>query len=100
MRRYFWPSFIGLMAHSLYNIIDRIFIGQAVGAEALSGVAAVFPIMMIMAAFGMLIGVGSSAQVSLSLGRKDLTNVQKILGNAVALIFIMADLKYFARLKV
>ena len=90
MWRYFWPAFIGIMAHSLYNIIDRIFIGQAVGAEALSGVSAVFPIMIIMAAFGMLIGVGASAQISLALGRKDMETARKILGNAVVLVFIVS----------
>ncbi len=88
--RYFWPSFIGMMAHSLYNIIDRMFIGQAVGAEALSGVTAVFPIMIIMMAFGMLIGIGASVQVSLSLGRRDMEKAQQILGNAVVLILIVA----------
>ncbi len=90
MWRYFWPSFIGVMANSLYNIVDRIFIGQAVGAEALSGVTAVFPIMIIMTAFGMLIGIGASVQVSLSLGRKDLETAQKILGNATTLIILVS----------
>jgi putative MATE family efflux protein len=90
MWRYFWPSFIGIMAHSLYNVVDRIFIGQAVGAEALSGVSAVFPIMIIMAAFGMLIGVGASAQISLSLGRKDMETARRIVGNAVVLVFIVS----------
>lgn len=90
--RYFWPSFIGVMANSLYNIVDRIFIGQAIGAEALSGVTAVFPVMIIMTAFGMLIGIGSSVQISLSLGKKDLPQAQKILGNAVLLIFIISVL--------
>ncbi len=90
--RYFWPSFIGVMANSLYNIVDRIFIGQAIGAEALSGVTAVFPVMIIMTAFGMLIGIGSSVQISLSLGKKDVPQAQKILGNAVILIFIISVL--------
>lgn len=90
--RYFWPSFIGVMANSLYNIVDRIFIGQAIGAEALSGVTAVFPVMIIMTAFGMLIGIGSSVQISLSLGKKDLPQAQKILGNAVILILIISVL--------
>jgi putative MATE family efflux protein len=90
--RYFWPSFIGVMANSLYNIVDRIFIGQAIGAEALSGVTAVFPVMIIMTAFGMLIGIGSSVQISLSLGKKDLPQAQKILGNAVVLILIISVL--------
>lgn len=88
--RYFWPSFIGMMANSLYNIVDRIFIGQAIGAEALSGVTAVFPIMIVMTAFGMLIGLGASVQVSLSLGRKEMEKAQKILGNAVVLVFIIS----------
>ncbi len=90
MWRYFWPSFIGIMANSLYNIIDRIFIGQAMGAEALSGVTAVFPIMIVMTAFGMLIGLGASVQVSLSLGRKDIVTAQKILGNAVVLVCLVS----------
>lgn len=88
--QYFWPAFVGMMANSLYNIVDRIFIGQAMGAEALSGVTAVFPIMIIMTAFGMLIGVGASVQVSLSLGRKDLEKAQSVLGNAVVLILLVS----------
>ncbi len=88
--RYFWPSFIGVMANSLYNVVDRIFIGQAIGAEALSGVTAVFPIMIVMTAFGMLIGLGASVQVSLSLGRKDMETAQRILGNTVVLVFIVS----------
>ena len=90
--RYFWPAFIGVMANSLYNIVDRIFIGQAIGAEALSGVTAVFPVMIIMTAFGMLIGIGASVQISLSLGKKDLPHAQKILGNMVILILIISIL--------
>ena len=90
--RYFGPSFIGVMANSLYNIIDRIFIGQALGAEALSGVTAVFPIMVMMTAFGMLVGLGSSVQISLALGKKDLPRAQAILGNAVVMVLIISAL--------
>ncbi len=90
MWQYFWPSFIGILAHSLYNIIDRIFIGQALGAEALSGVTAVFPIMIVMLAFGMLVGLGAGARVSLALGKRDMETARKILGNAVILVFIVS----------
>lgn len=90
MWRYFWPLFIGVMANSLYNIVDRIFIGQFIGAEALSGVTAVFPVMVIMMAFGMLIGLGASVQLSISMGKKDFTKAQKILGNAVVLVIIVS----------
>lgn len=92
MWRYFWPSFIGVVANSLYNIVDRIFIGQYIGAGALSGITAVFPIMVIMMAFGMLIGLGSSVQLSIFMGRKEYTSAQKVLGNAVVLIVIISAL--------
>ncbi len=90
MWRYFWPAFIGVMANSLYNIIDRIFIGQFVGPEALSGVTAVFPVMVIMMAFGMLIGVGASVRLSLNLGRKNYERAGKVVGNTVVLIILVS----------
>lgn len=90
MWRYFWPAFIGVMANSLYNIIDRIFIGQYVGPEALSGVTAVFPVMVIMMAFGMLIGVGASVRLSLNLGRKNYERARKVVGNTVLLILLVS----------
>ncbi|WP_291858162.1 MATE family efflux transporter [Marinilabilia sp.] len=90
MWRYFWPAFVGVMANSLYNIIDRIFIGQFVGPEALSGVTAVFPVMVIMMAFGMLIGVGASVRLSLSLGRKNYERARKVVGNTVLLVILVS----------
>ncbi len=92
MWQYFWPAFIGVMANSLYNIIDRIFIGQYVGAEALSGVTAVFPVMVIMMAFGMLIGIGASVRLSINLGRKDYERARKVVGNTVLLVVIVSVL--------
>ena len=56
--------------NALYNIVDRIFIGQGVGAEALSGISVIFPVMLIMMGFGMLIGIGASVYVSINLGKK------------------------------
>ncbi|MFW6043112.1 MAG: MATE family efflux transporter [Marinilabiliaceae bacterium] len=90
MWRYFWPAFIGVMANSLYNIIDRIFIGQYVGAEALSGITAVFPVMVIMMAFGMLIGMGGSVRLSLNLGRKDYNRARLVVGNVVVLVILVS----------
>ncbi|MFO8001325.1 MAG: MATE family efflux transporter [Marinilabilia sp.] len=92
MWRYFWPAFIGVIANSLYNIIDRIFIGQYVGAEALSGVTAVFPVMVIMMAFGMLVGIGGSVRLSLNLGRKDYDRAHLVVGNVVVLVILISVL--------
>ena len=71
MLKYFVPAFIGVFVNSLYNIVDRIFIGQGVGAEALSGISVIFPVMLIMMGFGMLIGIGAGVVVSISLGRRN-----------------------------
>lgn len=84
--RFFWPAFAGVIATSLYNIVDRMFIGQGVDAEALSGVTAVFPIMIIMMAFNMLFGIGGSIQLSIALGRKNHKEASDILGNVVLMV--------------
>ena len=69
MLKYFIPAFVGVFVNALYNIVDRIFIGQGVGAEALSGISVIFPVMLIMMGFGMLIGIGTGVYVSINLGK-------------------------------
>ncbi|MBN2484348.1 MAG: MATE family efflux transporter [Bacteroidales bacterium] len=88
--RFFLPSFAGVILNSLYNIVDRIFIGQGVGALALSGVSAVFPVMLILMGFGMLIGIGAGVRLSITLGKKDFAMAEKVLGNAFVLIIIVS----------
>jgi putative MATE family efflux protein len=89
MWKYFLPAFAGMMASALYNIVDRVYIGQGVDALALSGLSVVFPLMIIIMAFGMLVGMGSAVRVSLSLGEKDYDRANRILGNAAFLSFTM-----------
>jgi len=86
MLKYFIPAFIGVFVNALYNIVDRIFIGQGVGAEALSGISVIFPIMLIMMGFGMLIGIGTGVLVSINLGKKDIEMAEKTMGTGLALM--------------
>jgi putative MATE family efflux protein len=86
----FLPAFTGVIINSLYNIVDRIFIGQGVGAYALAGLSAIFPIMLILMGFGMLVGIGAGVRVSINLGKKDYVRAEKVLGNAVMLIIILS----------
>ncbi|MBE9467401.1 MAG: MATE family efflux transporter [Bacteroidetes bacterium] len=86
--QYAIPSVIAMTAASLYNITDSIFIGQGVGALAISGLAITFPLMNLAAAFGSLVGAGASTLMSLRLGQKDYTTANNILGNVVALNLI------------
>jgi len=85
MWKFFLPAFAGMMANSLYNVVDRIYIGQGVDALALAGISVIFPLMIIFMAFGMLVGMGSAVRISLSLGQKDFEKADKILGNAAFL---------------
>jgi putative MATE family efflux protein len=90
MWRFFWPALIGVLANSLYNIVDRIFIGRGVGAEALSGLSVVFPIMIIVVAFGMLIGIGAGVRVSIAMGKKDIDMAERVVGNGFVLMVIVS----------
>ncbi|MFV0483921.1 MAG: MATE family efflux transporter [Bacteroidales bacterium] len=90
IKQYFFPAFAGVVINSLYNIVDRIFIGQAVGANALAGLSSIFPIMVIMMAFGMLVGAGGGVRVSLNLGKKDFKRAEQVLGNSFVLLIIMS----------
>jgi len=90
MFKYFVPAFVGVFVNALYNIVDRIFIGQGVGAEALSGISVIFPVMLIMMGFGMLIGIGTGVYVSINMGKKDMNRAEQTLGTGFALMVIVS----------
>lgn len=87
--QYALPAIVAMVASSLYNMVDSIFIGQGVGALAISGLAITFPFMNLSAAFGAAIGVGASAFLSVKLGQRDYDIANKILGNNVMLNIIV-----------
>lgn len=87
--RYAIPAIIAQISASLYNIIDSIFVGQGVGPLAISGLALTMPIMNLSAAFGAMVGVGSSALTSIRLGQGNKRAAEKILGNVVLLNVVM-----------
>ena len=87
--QYALPAIIAMTASSLYNIIDRIFIGQIVGPDAIAGLAITFPFMNLSGAFGAAVGVGASTAISVKLGQKDYSSAQHLLGNTVTLNVII-----------
>ena len=86
---YAMPAVVSQVIASVYNICDRVFLGQCVGALAIAGLAITMPIMNIIHAFGSLVGAGSSARMSIVLGKKDVKWAEKILGNSMILTFIL-----------
>ncbi|MCQ2300435.1 MAG: MATE family efflux transporter [Bacteroidales bacterium] len=96
IRKLLWiyavPAVISQIIASVYNICDRVFLGQYVGALAIAGLSITLPIMNIIHAFGALVGAGSSARMSIVLGRKDNHWAEKILGNSMLLTFFFGFL--------
>lgn len=83
------PAIVGLMINALYNIVDRIFVGNGVGAMGLAGIAVSFPSFIIMMAFGMMVGVGGSVNFAIRLGQGKVAVAERILANSLVLIVIL-----------
>ena len=90
--QYALPAIVAMSASSLYNIIDRAFIGQVVGANAIAGLGITFPFMNLSAAFGAAVGVGASTCISVKLGQRDYDTAKHLLGNTVTLNIIVGFL--------
>lgn len=88
------PAIIGMLVNTLYNIIDRMYIGniEGVGKLAITGVGITMPIMTIILAFGMLVGIGTASRISIFLGKGDKETAEKHIGNAFVLIIIFSIL--------
>ena len=78
--KYSIPAIIGMMVNALYNVVDRMFIGNipGVGPMAITGLGVTLPIMTILVAFGTLIGVGATTKVSIKLGEGKRDDAEKI----------------------
>lgn len=86
------PAVIGMLVNALYNIVDRIYIGniKEVGRYAIAGVGLTFPMVILSFAFAVLIGLGAGTNISLNLGRKRKDEAEGYLGNAIGYGFIVS----------
>ncbi len=84
------PAIVGMLVSALYNIVDRIFVGRGVGSLAIAGTTIGFPIMLIIMAFSMLVGMGATSLISIRLGAKKKDEAELIAGNALLLLIIIS----------
>jgi putative MATE family efflux protein len=89
------PAITGMLVNALYNVVDRIFVGQGVGKNAIAGITIGFPLMIVMMAFGMLVGIGATSLVSIRLGEHKKTEAERIFGNALTLLIGISVLLTF-----
>lgn len=89
------PAMTGMMVNALYNVVDRIYIGNSLelGMNGLGGIALGFPIMLILLALSMLFGVGGATLFSMRLGEGKPQEAQKVLSTSLILL-IGASLVY------
>lgn len=85
--KYSIPAILAMMVTSMYNTVDRAFIGSIkdVGALAISGLGVTMPLFTILGAFCVGIAIGGSTNISIKLGEGNKEDAEKILGSTVAL---------------
>jgi putative MATE family efflux protein len=90
MRKFSIPCIISLLVGALYNIVDQIFIANAdyLGSNGNAANTVVFPLTVVALAIAIMIGDGTCAFVSISLGSKKHENARHSIGNAVILTII------------
>ena len=93
------PAIVGMLVGALYNIVDRIFVGNGVGTLGITGITVCFPIMVIFMAFGMLVAIGGVSLFSIKMGEKRRDQAETILGNSFLLtILILFTLAFTFRI--
>lgn len=88
LKKFSIPAIIGMLVNAFYNIVDRIYIGNSsdLGTLGLAGLTISFPIVMVMMALALLIGIGGATLFSIRLGENKGQEAEKILGNATTLV--------------
>lgn len=89
--KYSVPAIVGMVINALYNVVDRIFIGnsQDLGHEGLGGITISFPIMIMVLALGVLVGTGGSTLFSIRLGEKRKDEAEQVMGNSMMLMIVI-----------
>src|SRR5690554_2204100 len=88
--RFSVPAIVGMLVQALYNVVDRIFVGNGVGALGIAGITVVFPVMLVIMAFSMLIGLGATALISIKLGEGNKQEAEQIVSTAVVMLVLVS----------
>ncbi len=93
------PIMFGMGIHTLYNLVDMIFIGR-LGGDAITGVAFNMPVFFLMLGLTMGLGSGVTASIARFIGDKDKSSADNsaehalAIAGCIALVFTIAGL-YF-----
>ncbi len=96
-----FPPMFAIIVMALYSIVDRAFVGNVIGVNALSGLSAAFPVQMTAVALGLLTGLGGMSVVSRALGAGDTQRASRVIGSSLAIlvpIYVVVTVAGMARL--
>lgn len=81
------PAIIGMLVNAIYNIVDRIFIGNApgLGALGLAGISIAYPVTLVLMAIALMVGVGGATRFSIALGMEKKDDAGQYMGNGLTL---------------
>lgn len=80
------PGAVSMLASSLYQTLDGMFVGQGLGSTAFAAINLAMPFVIINFAVADLIGVGSSVPISISLGQGRREDANQIFSSSVLMI--------------
>lgn len=83
------PAAIGMLVMSLNNLVDTVFLGNWIGSKAIAAVTVVMPIIYLIGAFGMALGIGGASIISRALGEKNKEKSLYTFGNQISLVVII-----------
>jgi len=77
------PAMIGMLVQAMYNFVDTIFVGRAVGSLGIAAISISFPMQIFIMAFAQLLGIGGSSLVSRALGAGNRDRANRTVGNVL-----------------
>ncbi len=88
--RFSLPAMVGMMVNALYNIVDRIFIGNepSLSMHGLAGITVSFPLTVILMGFGVMFGIGGATYFSIKQGEGDQKEAERALGTSFGMLIV------------
>lgn len=86
-----FPAMIGMLVNAIYNIVDRIFIGNSsdLGSIGLAGISICYPVTLVLMAVSLMVGIGGATRFSIRLGQKKKKEAGLYMGNALTLTIFL-----------
>lgn len=86
--RFSIPAAVSLLITAVYNIVDRMFVGNYNGTSALAGLSVCFPLSFMMMAFALTCSAGGSTFFSLFSGKNEYEKMNQSFGNSLVMVCI------------